>query len=71
MTTFVIGTMFVSLDRRSHIYETGLFYTPKALELIYGIIYTRGLVNSSGKPLVSDRLIERLMLAFAFGLLAH
>ena len=43
---FFVSSLFVAIDTKSHIYETGLFFAPKALELLWGMLMVRGLLGS-------------------------
>ena len=44
--SFFFSSLFVAIDTKSHIYETGLFFAPKALELLWGMLMVRGLLGT-------------------------
>lgn len=69
--SFYFSSLFVAIDTKSHIYETGLFFAPKALELIWGMMLVRGLLGSKqAGPILSGAQVEKISLALAFGILA-
>ena len=43
---FFLASCFVIIDTKSHIYETGLFFAPKALELVWGMMLVRGILGT-------------------------
>lgn len=69
--TFFVASLFVVIDTKSHIYETGLFFAPKALELLWGMMMVRGLLGKKETgPILSGAQVEKISLALAFGILA-
>lgn len=73
LASLVIATQFLWIDTPSHRYETGLFFAPKVLEIIYGMLMMRGILfwnHAENKPRFTGQTIERIAIALTFGIFA-
>jgi len=68
---FFASACFIAIDKKAHIYETGLFFAPSMLEQIWNMLEIRGLLGTKKSgPYLTSKQVEDLTLSLSFMVIA-
>ena len=71
LTSLFLASCGFFLDTASHRFETGLFFAPKVLGILYSMLMMRGLVfwdHKNKRPRLDGSTVESISLALVFGI---